>query len=71
MSTSRSKAAAAMGRAKSPAKTAAARKNARKALKARLDGQTKADRVEQARKAAKAMWAKHPERRRKKLTPSP
>lgn len=50
MPTARQKAAAAMGRAKTPAKVAAARENAKKAVAARM-AQTPEERSEQARKA--------------------
>jgi hypothetical protein len=59
MSTSRSKAAAAMGRAKTPAKAAAARKNAAKATRARMR-LTPDERSVQAKAAAEARWGKKP-----------
>jgi ribosomal protein L29 len=58
MSQARSRAAAAMGRARTPAKIAAARKNAAKATRARLRDQTPEERSEQAKAAAAARWAK-------------
>jgi hypothetical protein len=53
----RSKAAAAMGRARTPAKIAAARLNAAKATAARM-ALTPAQRREQAQKAALSRWGK-------------
>lgn len=47
-----------MGRAKTPAKAVAARKNAAKATRARLLDQTPEERREQARNAAEARWRK-------------
>jgi hypothetical protein len=57
MTTARQKAAAAMGRARTPAKIAAARQNAAKATAARM-ALTPAQRKKQAQKAAEARWGK-------------
>lgn len=56
MTNARSKAAAAMGRAKTPAKIAAARKNAAKATRSRMRALTPEQRSDQARAAAAARW---------------
>jgi hypothetical protein len=53
----RSKAAAAMGRARTPAKIAAARQNAAKATAARM-ALTPTQRRKQAQKAAEARWGR-------------
>lgn len=58
MTKERSRAAAAMGRAKTPAKVAAARKNVAKATRTRMRAQTPEERTEQAKKAAEARWGK-------------
>ena len=54
--TARQKAAAQMGRARTPAKVAAARENAAKATAARME-RSPAQRSDQARKAAIARWS--------------
>lgn len=58
MSQERSRAAAAMGRARTPAKIAAARENIAKATAARINAQTPAQRRKQAKAAAAARWGK-------------
>ena len=51
--------AAAIGRIRTPKKSASSAENARKATSARMRHMTPEERSEQARKAVAARWAKH------------
>ena len=55
----KNRAAVALGRIKTPKKSASSAKNAAKATKARMRHLTPDERSEQARKAVQARWAKH------------